>query len=60
MGFEGIEEVLGMFLADIFDAKVVDYEGECYWTRFVFEEAVRVGSLVVAMQGKEFDDSVVR
>ena len=55
---EGGHEVFDVFFAFVFDAKIVNDEGEGDVARFMAEEAIGV-RLVVAVGGKAFAEVVV-
>ncbi len=46
---EGLDEVLGVLLSNIFNTKVVYYKGELNWPSDLLPQAGCVGNLVVSM-----------
>ena len=50
---EALDEMVGMFFADVFDAKVVHDEAKTDWTPFVAPEAGCVADRCVAIGAKE-------
>ena len=56
---EGIDEVAGMFLADIFDPEIVNKEGEGYRSGFMFPEEWGVGHWGIAKGGEVLLEAVV-
>ena len=51
--------MVGMFFADVFDAKVIDNESEAYWSGNVFPEAWGVDDFVVAVLCKALLEQLV-
>ena len=39
LALEDVSEMFGVFFSNIFNSKVVYYQGKCYWPGFMFEEA---------------------
>ena len=58
-GADAVFEVFGMLQTGVLDAKVVDDEAEHDWSGLVFEEAMGVGALMIAMLGEMWDQFVI-
>ena len=57
---EGVDEVLGMVIADVLDSEVIDHECEGNGSRAVAEESGCVGGGEVSMVVEVGDEAVVR
>ena len=59
MLFDGIEQVIGLALACILGAKIVNYKGEHKWSPLVDPHARGDRELVVAMHAKALFEELV-
>jgi hypothetical protein len=57
--FKDVNEVLGMFLIDVLDSKIMTHKKEGDWTGMVCEEACHGGRLDVSVIPEVYDEVVV-